>query len=88
MIRALKERYGDRHLAIERCRQLKKQTQGDDGSWKKLAAACRGMTHWAIPALCEEHGCQGPSRDSVAREPLKDALSRGDNRCARNAAVE
>jgi hypothetical protein len=45
--RALKKRHGDRHLAIGRCGQPKKWTQGDGGSWKKLAATCRGMTHHA-----------------------------------------
>jgi hypothetical protein len=38
---APKKRYRDRHLAIGRHRQPKKQTQGDGGSQKKLAAACR-----------------------------------------------
>jgi multidrug resistance efflux pump len=37
---ALKEWYGDWHLAVRRRSQLKKQTQGNGGSWKKLAVAC------------------------------------------------
>jgi hypothetical protein len=42
IIRARENRYGDRHLAVGRCRQLKKRTQNDGGSWKKLAAASDG----------------------------------------------
>jgi hypothetical protein len=41
---ALQERYGDRHLAAGRRRPLKKRTQGDGGSRRKLAAARKGMT--------------------------------------------
>jgi hypothetical protein len=48
--RALKKRNGDRHLDVMHRRQLQKRTQGDGGSWKKLAAACRWMTPCAIPA--------------------------------------
>jgi hypothetical protein len=55
---ALKERYGDRHLAVGR-RQLKKRTQGDGGSRKKLAVARKGMTRRAIPAPRKGHGGQG-----------------------------
>jgi hypothetical protein len=41
---ALKEQYKDWHLA-GRCRdQPKKWIQGNGGSWRKLATACRGMT--------------------------------------------
>jgi hypothetical protein len=32
---------GDRYLAVRRRRQLKKRTQGDGGSWQKLATARR-----------------------------------------------
>jgi hypothetical protein len=32
---AQKKRYGDRHLAVRRRRQLKKRTQSDGGSLKK-----------------------------------------------------
>jgi hypothetical protein len=39
--RTLKKRHGDQHLAIGRRQQLKKRTQGDGGSQKKLAAARR-----------------------------------------------
>jgi hypothetical protein len=47
MIRALKDWPVDWHPAV-RCRsKSKKWTQGNGVSWKKLAAACRGMTHRA-----------------------------------------
>jgi hypothetical protein len=49
---ALKERYGDRHLGVGRRQQLRKRTQGDDGSLKELVAARRGMI--AVPFL--HHG--------------------------------
>jgi hypothetical protein len=35
--------------------------------WKTLAAACKGMSRRAIPALHKGHGHQGPGRDSVTR---------------------
>jgi hypothetical protein len=41
-IGTLMKRYGDRHLAVRRRVQSKKRTQGNGGSRKKLAAACRG----------------------------------------------
>jgi hypothetical protein len=52
-LRALKEWYGDRHLAVGCRQQLKKWTQ-DDGGTQKLAAARRGMTRRAILALRRE----------------------------------
>jgi hypothetical protein len=51
IVTALKKQYGDHHLTVGCHQQLKKQTQGDGGYWKKLAAARRGMTHRAIPVL-------------------------------------
>jgi hypothetical protein len=62
---ALKERYGEQHLAIRHCGQLKKWTQGSDGSQKKLATACRGMTCHAIPAQHKGHCHQGHGRDNA-----------------------
>jgi hypothetical protein len=53
----------DQHLAIRRCQQLKKWTQGDGGSQKKLAATRRQMRCCAIPALHKGHGHQGPGKD-------------------------
>jgi hypothetical protein len=50
-IRTLEDPYGDRHLAIGRCQQPKKQTQGIGGSWKKLAAAHRWMAHHTVPCI-------------------------------------
>jgi uncharacterized cupin superfamily protein len=51
-VRVLKKRSGGWHLAVEHCRQLKKQTQGDGGSWENLAGAHRGM--WDVPPC---HSC-------------------------------
>jgi hypothetical protein len=42
-------------------------TQGNGGSRKKFAAACRGMNRLVIPAWRKGHGRQGPGRDNVAR---------------------
>jgi exopolyphosphatase/pppGpp-phosphohydrolase len=65
--RALKEWYEDRHLAI-RCRcQTNKQTQGSGGSWKKLAATCRGMTRHALPAQHKGHCHQGQGNKNVVQ---------------------
>jgi hypothetical protein len=58
-VRALKKRRGDQHLIL-RCRvQLKKRTQGNNGSRKKLATTHRGMTCHAIPAPCKGDGSSG-----------------------------
>jgi hypothetical protein len=70
-LRALKERYGDWHVAVGCRRQLKKWTKGSSGSQKKSAAALRGMARHAILALCMRHSHQGPGRDSVARGAAK-----------------
>jgi hypothetical protein len=47
IVRAPKEQYGDQHLAIGHRRRLKKWTQGDGGSLKKLVA------------VQEQHGVRG-----------------------------
>jgi hypothetical protein len=62
---ALTKQYGDKYLATERNLQLKKWNQGYGGSWKKLAATCRGMTCHAIPALGKGHGQQSVGLDDV-----------------------
>jgi hypothetical protein len=49
-VRALKKRCRDWQLAVRHHGLLKKWNQGNGGSWKKLTAACRGMTRCAIPA--------------------------------------
>jgi hypothetical protein len=41
---ALKKWHGDRHLAVGCHKKLKRRTQGNSGSQKKLAATRRGMT--------------------------------------------
>jgi hypothetical protein len=58
MIRALKEQYGDWHLAVGCHQQPKKRAQGDGGFWKKSATARRHMTRHAIPAPHKGHGRQ------------------------------
>jgi hypothetical protein len=68
-VRALKNRHGNRNLAVGCRGQLKKWTQGNGGSRKKLAAACRGMTCCAIPAW---HKAQG--QDSAARGVPKEQM--------------
>jgi hypothetical protein len=60
-VRALKKWHRDRHLAIRHRGQPKKRIQGNGGSWKKLAVACRGMARRAIPASCWVHCYQGHS---------------------------
>jgi hypothetical protein len=65
-VRALKERYGDGHLALGHCQHLKEQTHSNGGSSKKFAASHREMIRHAIPASHKGLGCQGPDRDSDA----------------------
>jgi hypothetical protein len=50
---ALKKWHMDRHLARRHHEELKRRTQCDGGSWKKLAATCGGMTHCPIPSPCK-----------------------------------
>jgi hypothetical protein len=66
-----KNLYGDRHLTVRRRRQPKKQTQGNGGSQKKLAAARGRLTCRAVPARREGHGRQGPGKDSVVQGAQK-----------------
>jgi hypothetical protein len=68
---APKKKNGDRHLALSCCSQLEKWTQGDGGSWKKLANACQAMTCQAGIARCKGHGHQGPSKDNIAQGTQK-----------------
>jgi hypothetical protein len=56
---ALKKQHGNWHLAIGPSEKLKEWTQGDGGSWKKLAVTCRRMTRHAIPTWREGHGYHG-----------------------------
>jgi hypothetical protein len=62
-VSALKKQYGDQHLAIGRCRQTKKRTQGNGGSWKKLAT-----THHAGVAQHKGHGHTGPTVEQRRRK--------------------
>jgi hypothetical protein len=73
----LKMQHGYQNLVTERCQKSKKRTQGNVGSWKKLAAACRWITCHAIPAQHKEQ-CQ----DSVARgAPKGRMLQRTQQTC-------
>jgi hypothetical protein len=56
---ALKDRHENRYLAVGRRPQPKKRTQGDGGSWQKLAAARGRLARRAIPAPRKGHGRQG-----------------------------
>jgi hypothetical protein len=58
--RALKDGYVDRHR-----RQPKKRPQGNVGSRKKLATACRGMNHHAIPAQRKGHCREGHVKEKA-----------------------
>jgi hypothetical protein len=58
-VTALKKRYRDWHLAVRCHSQLKEWIQGNVGSRKKLAAACRGMTRHAGVAQHKGHGHLG-----------------------------
>jgi hypothetical protein len=63
--RALNKQHGDQNLAlgaVESC-----------GSQKKLAAACRGMTHHAGVAWCKGH-----TGKMLHQEPRKDERTRRD----------
>jgi hypothetical protein len=59
IVTALKKQYRDQPLTLKRHGQLKKGTQGNDGSQKKLAAACRGITQHAGVAWLKGHGHEG-----------------------------
>jgi hypothetical protein len=69
---ALKKRPGDRHLAIGHHQKPKKRAQGNGGSQKKLAAACRGMTCHAIPARVRGMVIRDKARTRLYKEPRKD----------------
>jgi hypothetical protein len=76
----LKDRYGERNLAVRRRQQPKKRTQGNGGSRKKLAATRRRMTRSAVPA--QDKGCihKRPGRDNFARATQKEGRSGKDDR--------
>jgi hypothetical protein len=71
-VRALKEPSEERHVAVRRLGQPKKQTNCNGGSRKKLTTACRGMTRPAIPTRRKRHGRQGPGQDNVAKGTSKE----------------
>jgi hypothetical protein len=52
-VKGRKKRYRGQHLAAERRREPKELTQGDCGSWRKLAATCRKVSRCAAVAWCK-----------------------------------
>jgi hypothetical protein len=68
---ALKDRYGDRNLALGHPRQPKKRTQIDGGFRQKLSAARGRSTCRAIRAQSKGHGRQGSGRHNVGKQVLK-----------------
>jgi hypothetical protein len=71
-VRRLRKQHRGENLASERYQKLKEQTWGNCGSQKKLAAACRGMTHRAGVAQCKGHIIRkNQTGDKVARGTSK-----------------
>jgi predicted Zn-ribbon and HTH transcriptional regulator len=58
-IRSLKDRYGDRHVAVGLRQQSKKWNQAYVESHQKLAAGRGWLSRHAIPASCKGHGYKG-----------------------------
>jgi hypothetical protein len=66
-IGVLKDRYGDRRLAVC-CRGRQKEwSQGDGESGQMLAATSGRLTSRAFPAPHKGNCRQGPGRDNIAR---------------------
>jgi hypothetical protein len=86
----LQDWYGDRHLVVGHFWQLKKQTEGNGGSQKKLATVSRWMTYSVFLAWRKGCGHKGQmvenrrqksgSRTMLYEEPLKDIRLRTDDR--------
>jgi hypothetical protein len=80
-IGALKKRYGDRHLAVGRRRQLKKRTKGDGGSRQKLAVVRKGMTRRAGVARRKGGSHNGPTVEQRRRKNrTTDSVGRGTSK--------
>jgi hypothetical protein len=79
------DRYGDRHLAVGRRRQLKKRTLGDSGFWQKLAAARGQLTRRAIAAPRKDTAVRDQARTMLYDGPLKAERPERDVGCSRNA---
>jgi hypothetical protein len=58
-IQATEDRFGDRHLAVVWCGQLKTWTQDNGEPLQEVATAIEQMTHHAIPALPKNRGHGG-----------------------------
>jgi hypothetical protein len=74
--------YRDWHLLpVSHRGRLKKWTQGNGGSWMKLAAAYRGMTRHAVVAqhkVCSHKGLTIEQRQP--KNQTKDSISRGTSK--------
>jgi hypothetical protein len=60
-----------RHLAAWWHGKPKELTQGNCGSWQKLNAACRKMTHHAAMTWCRGHSHKGFDQVNVVPETRK-----------------
>jgi hypothetical protein len=75
LVRALKKRHGDRHLAVWHCQKPKKRTQGDGVSRRSWPPPAEGWL--TVPFL--QHACDTVIRDQermrLCLEPRKDGHS-------------
>jgi hypothetical protein len=79
--RALKKRYGDRHLSVKRRGQRKKRTQGNGVSRKNLPAARRGFTRRAGVAWRKRRGFTGLTVEQTRRKKrTRDSVARGTSK--------
>jgi hypothetical protein len=68
LVRALKKRHRDRHLAVRHRSQPKIRTQGNGGSRKNMAAARRRTTRREGVARCKGSGHRGPTVEQRRRK--------------------
>jgi hypothetical protein len=80
-VRALKKQYGDLCLPIGHHWQLQNWTQGDGGSWKKLAPICRRMTCGAGVAWYKGRSMQSYRTDGWT--DMMEKLDQGQD-CTKN----
>jgi hypothetical protein len=69
---ALEQQHGEPHLVIRCCSQLKKQTQVNGGSQKKLATARGWLVHCAEMSEHKGHCCEGQGKNKVMRRTQKE----------------
>jgi hypothetical protein len=81
-IRALEDQCRDCYLAVGQHERLEKRTQGNSGSWQKLAAAQGQLTRHTIPALqkeCSHRGCGKTTDDGIRGWNRRQELHLGSN---------